>query len=408
MRRAAFQLLLLVSLGITVTLVVAVNGVLVAQGRDGSSSLLEWLSPAWPLWGAAPSYILGGPVAAAAQSLLWLGGAALIGWLCRRSPMTAPGRAALRVTLTTAVVCIVIIYIAPILTGAGRKPRFDPEARVSIPMLDTFDATARPLAVRYDPFSIVSPPVIPPLFSLTAVPGARLARQPLRVLLNARFRLPAGEYEVDLRESNVPDDERQGTIGLQIGREGNPVEAWPFAVSGDRLWRQQFRLPLDAEFVAFRATPQVETTITSLRLTPVRVVDAASRLRTGAIVSTASFGSMLAFFHDTDAYIEPAGFWVKGQARLRVTLMKPEAATDPFMLNLHSGARANRVTLATPHWSERFDLVPNVTRTIVVPARARDRLMPLEIRTTSGFVPAEIEPGSSDRRQLGCWVTFGQ
>jgi hypothetical protein len=179
-------------------------------------------------------------------------------------------------------------------------------------------------------------------------------------------------------------------------------------VSGDRLWRQRFRLPLDAEFVAFRATPQIESAISSLRLTPVRVVDAASRLRTGAIVSTASFGSMRAFFHDTDAYVEPAGFWVKGQARLRVTLMKPEAATDPFMLNLHSGARANRVTLATPHWSARLDLVPNVTRTIVVPSGAHDRLMPLEIRTSTGFVPAEIEPGSRDRRRLGCWVAFGQ
>jgi hypothetical protein len=62
--------------------------------------------------------------------------------------------------------------------------------------------------------------------------------------------------------------------------------------------------------------------------------------------------------------------------------------------------------LATPHWSQRVEVVPNVTRTVVVPSDRRESLLSLEITTSSGFVPAEVEPGNSDRRLLGCWIAF--
>lgn len=407
-RRAACQLLLLISLAVTVTLIVAVDGLLVVQRRDGSSSLFEWLSPTWHLWAAAPSFVLGKPAAAAVKSALWLVGAAFVAWLCRRSSRTAPGapgHASLVATAYTAIVCTILASSASLLAVAPGQPQFDPEARGLLPMLDEFDATARPIAVRYNPFSVVSPASIPPLFSLTAVPGQRLAPQPTRVLLNARFQLPAGEYEVELQESTSPKAPLSGAVGLQIGREGEPVETWPFTVSSLGQWRQRFRLPLDAGFVAFRAAPDIERAIASLRLRPVRVVDAGRRLHTDAIFASESFGSTMVFFHDAVSYIEPGGFWARGRARMRVTLVKTDASNS-FTMNLHCGARPNRVTLATPHWSERLDLVPNTTRTVVLPSAADGSLMPLEITTSSGFVPAEIEPANKDRRLLGCWITF--
>lgn len=339
-----------------------------------------------------------------ARLLLWLVGAATTVWLCRRSPMTPPGSAALHVTLYTAVAFTIIVSIAALLPGARQQLRFDPEARGRLPMLDTFDATARPVAVVYDPFSVVPPSAVPPLFSLTAVPGQRRAPQPTRVLLNARFGLPAGEYDVELRRSPASRTVAQGAVGLQIGREGGPVETWPVVMSSGDEWRQRFRLPLDAEFVAFRADPELERSTTLLRLRPVQVVDAGRRLRTDAIVAAASFGSTLVFFHDAVSYIEPGGFWARGRSKMRVTLAKPEAP-DSFALNLHCGARANQVTVLTPHGSWRLELAPNVARTLVLPAN-HQALMPLDIATASGFVPAEIEPGNPDRRVLGCWITF--
>ena len=44
------------------------------------------------------------------------------------------------------------------------------------PMLETFDPIARPIAVRYSPLSIVAAANLPPLFSLSAVPGTERTR----------------------------------------------------------------------------------------------------------------------------------------------------------------------------------------------------------------------------------------
>lgn len=408
LRRASSELLLLISFAITLTLILAVNGSLVVQGRDGSSSLLEWLSPTWHLWAAAPTYVLSSPAAATAQSLLWLAGATLVAWRCRQSRTATPGRAALRATLSTAVAVTMIVSISPLLPGAREQPRFNPEARSSLLILDTFDAAARPTGVRYDPMSVVASSQIPPLFSLVALPGQRLARQPVRVLLNARFRLPAGKYEVELRGSDVRKEASHGAIGLQMGREGNPIETWPFAISQDHPWRQRFRLPLDTEFVAFRTSPDVEQTIARLSLRPLEIVDAPRRLQTEPVLSAGSYGSTRIVFHDRGAYPEAEGFWVRGQSTIRATLVKAVISTDSIPLSLHSGARPNRVSLTTTRWSTSVDLVPGVTQTIVVPSDPRQPFTPLAITTNSGFVPSEVQPGNPDHRLLGCWIAFPQ
>jgi len=35
------------------------------------------------------------------------------------------------------------------------------------------------------------------------------------------------------------------------------------------------------------------------------------------------------------------------------------------------------------------------------------RLAPLDITVRDGFVPAEVDRASSDRRVLGCWIEMG-
>lgn len=400
-RLAILQFLLLVSVAVTVAMTWSVGGLLLGQGRDGSSSLLEWLSPTWHLWTSAPSYIMSNPTAASIKTLLWIGGVACVSWLCQRSS-TTPGRAALRVTLAAVFVGTIVASVAASLPAAPRQRRFDPEVRLSFPMLDTFDTLARPLAIRYQPFSLVSPSVIPPLFLAKAISGQRFAPQPLPVMLNARFRLPAGDYEVEIEGSDVGQDV-SGTLGLQVGREGHPLRTWSLQLASGQTWRQQFNLPIDAEFVGFRASPDIERATAALRLRPVAIVDGSVRLKTAAVISAAPFGSLTVFFHDAGAYSEPDGFWVRGRARLRATIADVDNSAESLAVQLHSGARPNHVTLSTPHWSERLDLTPGVTREVRMP---HARLVPLTITTSSGFVPAEIQPGSRDRRLLGCWVAF--
>ncbi len=402
---AVVQFLLLISLAVMLTMTWSVGGLLLAQGRDGSSSLLEWLSPTWHLWTSAPSYIMSSPPAAYLKTLLWLGTVVVVAWLCQRSS-TTPGRAALRVTLAAVCMSTIVASLAASLPAAPRQRRFEPETRLSFPMLDTFDTIARPLAIRYQPLSFVSPSVIPSMFVAKAVSGQRTAPQPLPVLLNARFRLPAGDYEVEIEGADVAGQPVGSTVGLQVGREGRPLRTWSIQLASRDTWRQRFSLPIDAEFVGFRAAPELERAIAALRLRPLSIVDGSLRLKTASVIAAAPFGPLTVFFHDAVAYSEPDGFWVRGRARLRATIAETGESAESLAVQVHSGARPNTVTLSTPRWSERLDLVPGVTREVRVPSVSHERLVSLTITTSSGFVPAEVQPGNRDRRLLGCWVAF--
>jgi hypothetical protein len=224
--------------------------------------------------------------------------------------------------------------------------------------------------------------------------------------LNARFRLPAGAYQLEIDGANT-ETVLETALGLQVGREGKPVQTWSMRLAPNETWRQQFSLPLDAEFVGFRAARDVERSIQMLRLRPLTVVDRSLRPKTPPVIAAAPFGSLTVFFHDAVAYSEPDGFWVRGRARLRTTIADGAESNDATALQVHSGARPNTVTFSTPRWSERLELVPGVTREVRVPSVPHERLVSLTITTTSGFVPAELQPGNGDRRLLGCWITFG-
>ena len=88
-----------------------------------------------------------------------------------------------------------------------------------------------------------------------------------------------------------------------------------------------------------------------------------------------------------------------------MTMLKMRESDPGVLLAVHSGARPNVVTLATPGWSQKLELVPGVTERVTVPSKEGERFIPLTISTTDGFVPAEIEQ-SRDRRLLGAWIAF--
>ena len=151
---------------------------------------------------------------------------------------------------------------------------------------------------------------------------------------------------------------------------------------------------------------RVERTIAAVRLRALRVEETTNRYATPTLLSAADFGVARVFFHDSGAYPEREGFWVKGRATVRMTLQKLEATDESVTLAIHSGARPNVMTVATADWEQRTELVPGSTTRIVVPSKAGQIFIPLSITTADGFVPSEIESGSKDRRLLGAWVAF--
>jgi hypothetical protein len=246
--------------------------------------------------------------------------------------------------------------------------------------------------------------------TLAAAPGMRSGGQPVRVLLNARYALAAGDYAVDIGGVNNSQPVR-GTIGLQVGRIGAPLREWEVELAPGTTWRGYFSLPVDAEFVGLLASDALSSA-TSLRITPLRIVDKNNRESSfhgpsPIVLSAIQTSSASIFFLDEDVYPEKSGFWVHGESTSYMTV----AANLPdrgVTLRVHSGAMPNIVTFATPTWGERVALVPGTPRDVHVPAPARPGPFLLRVTTEKGFVPATVVPGNTDRRILGCWIEIVQ
>ena len=397
--RALLVVLLAGGMAATATLALAQQGLLIANQRDGVSTLLEYLSPSGALGGLMPSFTadrsaLAGPLARVA---IW-GLAAAVLWRAATAARSAPaGRAGL----------LAIIAIAGAVTSAsaigGGRPGAPARALVQSPMLDAFDASARPVGVVLDPWRLVPPETIPPLMRFEATPGLRVARQPLPVLLNMRLSLPAGTYAATIEPR--AGQTVSGPVGLQIGRTGPPRQVWDVQATSATPWSQTFTLDLDANFVGLRAGAPVEQRVGRIVVAPVSVIDVHRRLRRPAVLAAATLGGRPAYFHDTRADVERTGFWVRADVTSMVTLaVDPIARPHGVRLRLHSGAGTSTVRLVAGPWSADVALAPGSTEIVHVPALPSQRLLPLTVTPDGGFVPAEHGGPPADRRRLGCWV----
>ena len=117
-------------------------------------------------------------------------------------------------------------------------------------------------------------------------PDSEPTRQPVRVVLNARFRLPAGTIcarSQRIRRRRLDSGLRRWRCRLAAKAGRSKVGRWCSAPA--QRSQREFDVPLDAEFVGFRATRQVEEAIAELRLSPRDVVESrqAIRRRDGAV-----------------------------------------------------------------------------------------------------------------------------
>jgi hypothetical protein len=397
--RAGWHVLLASSLAIACALAVAQDGALLNNERDGSAALLEWTSPTWPLWAAFPSFVAGPLAGAIARTLAWLALGATVAWTIHLLRPRGYGAAALA---TLALGLVGAVSLASVATDTGALPAFTPEARARVPLLDRFDLVRRPAAFLYDPLSRITSAEALSRVTLIARPGLRIAPQPLDLLWNARFALPAGEYH--LRVTRTAAASAAATnLGLQIGRAGLPVERWD--VTG-AVWEHRFVLPIDATFVGFRAATDLGKGDGELRIAPVRIVDESQRVARPPIISAVRYGAVTVFFHDDFVAGEPAGYWTPGRASTQITYAANAASA--IDVAVRCGPVANQVTLTTPGWQERLALEPGEARRVAVPTIAQPelnvRVAPLEVSVRNGFVPAVVDRASTDRRLLGCWI----
>ena len=405
--RAAQHLLLWISIGIALTLTIAQDGLLISNARDNTSALLEFWSPRWELWTLAPTFISQASWRIAALHVAWwLAVAFAAAALLARSRVTRPGYSALLAAATLAAALIVIAITMPWLPANPPTARVDLSARSRLAALDGFDARVRPAAIVYDPLREQDSGKVVPQLTLSVRPKQRTDRQPLRVIHNGRFSLPAGAYRIEVT-FNDHAAEQAWPLALQVGRVGPPLESWTVQAQPGEVWTTAVSLPVSANFVGLRGPAELERAIDAITITPTAVVDAGSRPIVPAVTAAAHYGSVSVFFHDDRMYPEPAGFWTHGRRTADVTVAVPPNHSAPVILRLHSGGAANRASFSTFGWERDVALAPGEAVEIELPAMTGG-IVPLTIAVEDGFYPRDLDPATGDERFLGIWVEVRQ
>jgi hypothetical protein len=397
-QRAAQHLLLWASIGLAGVVALAQQGLLLANDRDGTSMLLEYLSPRWPAWTVPPSFIYHEAPTAWFHSLLWLALAGVSAWAIRQIRLALPGAASLAALLLTAASLLVAALVMPRLPLLPAWPSIDVRARPRLPLLDEFDTIARPIAIEYTPMDVTPPGAVLTRASVMVEPQSRRPPQPIRVLHNGRFSLPAGTYRIEVEWSGTRPSE---TLALQIGRTGDPMMTWQVEAEANTVWTTEITIPVDAPFVGLRGTRDLERVIRRIHLVPLSIVNASERLRGPAVIAASQSGPASLFYYDLNAAPEGNGFWVLGARTTRVTIARPSSAA-PLTLRVHSGPIANRLQVSTFGSTNTTTLEPDAPVDVEVPVK--DDVITLELRTDSAFVPAELDAAATDDRALGVWV----
>jgi hypothetical protein len=402
-RRAAQHLLLWIGVGIAVTLAVGQDGLLINNARDGSSALLAFWSPRWELWSLAPTFVAPAwTLRAWIHTLWWLAigtGAAL---LLARTRTTRPGVSALVAFATLTAALLLVAITMPWLPAGPPLPRIDLGARARLAALDGFDARARPASVVYDPLRKGAAIDALPRLVLAVHAGQRSDPQPVRVIHNGRFSLPAGTYTIAVRFADQASN-RALPLSLQIGRNGPPMQTWTLQTQPAQTWQTTLSLPVDASFVGWRGSPELERDIAAITITPAAVADAGDRPRVPIVLAAADYGVARFYFHDEQMYPEARGFWTMGAHSAEVTVAIPPGHAGPVVVRIHSGPVPNRATFSTFGWSHTATLMPGQPEDVELPMFPSG-VIPLTIAVDSGFHPQEADPSSQDRRFLGIWV----
>jgi hypothetical protein len=401
-RRAAQHLLLWIGVGIAITLAVGHDGLLINNARDGTSALLEFWSPRWPLWSVAPTFIADRWILAWLNTAWWVlvaSGAAL---LLRRTRSTRAGRSALFACATFALALWIVAITAPLLPTSRPQPAIDLGARSRLAALDGFDARARPASIVYNPLSKAAAAAALPELIVGVKPGQRSDPQPVRVIHNGRFSLPAGSYMIGVQFNDRPPD-RPYPLSLQVGRNGPPLQTWLMQPKPGEQFQAPLWLPIDASFVGLRGPVELERAVASITITPLSVVDAGARPLVPVVLAAAAYPAATLFFHDEQLYPEPQGFWTLGADASHVTVAVRPDQTAPVVLRIHPGAVTNNVTISTFGWQRSFELVPGQAVEVELPS-TDSGVVPLTIDASSGFYPKDADPASTDRRFLGIWI----
>lgn len=386
-----------------VSLLVAISGTLAADRLllfsepHGVARMLALAQGSAPLTAALPTFTQEAwvePLRLLAPWVVAVAGALCAAAVCARWGWDAVGLIAAQFFVAG----LIAALCAP---SFATRVRAASETRGDMELLERFDPV-RLRAFDYGAMHRLSPQEWLKRLTITLDREPDAPPDPLGRLTEG-MTLPAGEYEVRVwfEASERP---RSGALqasagnGLLIARIEEPlpnpaVLRVPIPVAVPFLWIQATdpataRVARRVELLARDVVPAEERP-----QPPVRIVEALAD-RPNAYVG----------FTGAEAYPEGGVFWTRADARAHMWLVPAGATT--MVATLHVGPVPTTVSVRVGEWREEVAFAPEETRTLRIPLPAGTVRVPIEIRAHNFFVPAQVDPLSTDTRRLGCQVRF--
>ncbi len=391
--RALVGLWLAIGLGAAVVALLEPARLLLFSDPHGRSRLLELVQAGSPLALVVPTFTDPDWSAHVAPLAAWLAAAlvscaVMVGWSRLRGASTW--------TLAGVASASFLLLGAVVTARPAASVREATARRGALDVLWRFDRT-RQRTLDYATLARVTPDRLRQFTTIHVRPDVPAdATAPFEA---GPLTLPPGRFEASVwfgssrpRDGEVSIAEPRATFGRVDGSLGNPAR---FEVS----------VPAAARRAVVRVPDlQVARAITEVQLAPIDVVPPSQRdpRPVRMIESLAGSADRYLVYTDGEAYPEMGTFWTRGTAA--TTVLVTPAGASRMTLTLSTGPMAGTVTVTGGGRTQQVAMPGNQEQIVTLDVPAGSGPMPLTIRSSVMFRPAEVNPSITDMRGLGCQV----
>jgi hypothetical protein len=378
-------------------LVVVDGGRLAYNTRDGYAAWLEWLNPAIDLGRGLPAFWRGREHELFRDAAIWIAVMA-VAWALLRA-VEQSGRLRGRGVFATATAAVyaaaAAVALTTVWTMSEARPRSLTPAQLQL--LRRLGSESRALVFNARTFQGIDMSSAPAMLHITperstALGGAGRDDRPLFILPA----IPAGRYRL------LPGGSGGGWLMVGIGRDQFTLRTEAIADPPQPI---DVDFPIAVRGIIVRGDEQARRAIAHLTVEALSVVPAANRLSGGTATRAVRYGSSSVYFMDDRSFPEPESFWVGG-ARTTEVVVHPDRPRPSVSLLLRNAPVDNRITIGSGRWRDEIVLAAGEERRIDVPIDERRGAALIEIASSSGFRPSQVEPGSRDERFLGVHVSL--
>lgn len=390
--------LLAVSVGVAVAGAIAPQRFLLFSAPHGLANMAAAVQGPAPLAYLLPTFTEGGTRAPLVQLAPWVVAAllalAILAWATRWRGRLA-GFAALSVGLIAFVVCGAVLAGAPAnseqaaiaLTG-----RLELMRALDGPSLGGFDYS---MSRRLSEDLLLARSTV----RVSRTDGA-LSTDPAR--LAGPIDLPPGRFAARIAVEGAAAGKGAAVVSVVIG-PGITIARG----AADGLTPLEFDLPVQVPVWLASDAEAAAASVQHIEIVPEAIVPRQSRAAAEihALERIDARPGAFLVYADANTFPENGVFWTQGTNAGEVLVAPAGAAT--LVLTLHLGPVGGAVRLTVDGQDRSVTLARDETRQIEIPLSPTARLVPLVVKAPARFRPSDHEPGSTDRRWLGCQVRVG-